>query len=413
MKLLRGVQNVLQARQEAARVERAVGAGHDPFPGPAIVPGTARGRLEQWAKSLRNRNAANDRSMVTKHLIPPFGHLPIDQITLPVVMAWIDELADSDLSPQTQRHALGTLSRFFSWAIERGEAVMNPVKMVPPSKRPVLAINRDQPWLEDEAKVPELVEALGSDVGLMFYLANRSGLRLGEVCGLRLGDLEFLGEGVIRVAHSYGGPLKEDRRGEGKVKWVPAPIDAEEVLKLHLKRRKLNGAKAEDLVFVPAKAPRRPRKSSWPGFRKEHVHEVWDSARKAVGVSMTWYQATRHTAVSRALKAGVPLDEVSAAVGHSSPDVTARHYAHFVRTQGVRGGLAPADAAEDGAKKDLATDHRLQLASSESKQAADVHARDRSSKRRRPHRWGRHAQNLSSLARVDQRLDRVDIVRRV
>jgi integrase len=331
MKLLRGVQNVLQARQEAARVERAVGGGHDPFPGPAIVPGTARGRLEQWAKGLKNRNAANDRSMVTRHLIPPFGHLPIDHITLPVVMAWLDELAASDLSPQTQRHALGTLSRFFSWAIERGEAVMNPVKMVPPSKRPVLAINRDQPWLEDEAKVPEFVEALGSEVGLMFYLANRSGLRLGEVCGLRLGDLEFLGDGVLRVAHSYGGPLKEDRRGEGKVKWVPSPIDAEEVLKLHLKRRKLNGAKAEDLVFIPAKAPRRPRKSSWPGFRKEHVHEVWDSARKAVGVSMTWYQATRHTAVSRALKAGVPLDEVSAAVGHSSPDVTARHYAHFVR----------------------------------------------------------------------------------
>jgi integrase-like protein len=177
MKLLRGVQNVLQARQEAARVERAVGGGHDPFPGPAIVPGTARGRLEQWANGLTNRNAANDRSMATKHLIPPFGHMPIDHITLPVVMAWIDELAASDLSPQTQRHALGTLSRFFSWAIERGEAVMNPVKMVPPSKRPVLAIDRDQPWLEDEAKVPVLVEALGSDVGLMFYLANRS------VCG--------------------------------------------------------------------------------------------------------------------------------------------------------------------------------------------------------------------------------------
>jgi len=331
MKLLRGVENALQARQEAARVERAVGAGQDPFPGPAIVPGTARDLLERWGESLTNRNASNDRSMVTRHLIPPFGDLPIDHITLPVVMSWIDELAASDLSPQTQRHALGTLSRFFSWAIERGQAVMNPVKMVPPSKRPALAIDRDQPWLEDESKVPELVEALGAEIGLMFYLANRSGLRLGEACGLRLGDLDFLGDGVIRVAHSYGGPLKEDKRSEGKVKWVPAPVDAEEVLKLHVKRRKLNGATADDLVFVPPKLPRRPRKSSWAGFRKEHIHAVWDSARKALGVSMTWYQATRHTAVSRALKAGVPLDEVSAAVGHSSPDVTGRHYAHFVR----------------------------------------------------------------------------------
>jgi integrase len=351
MKLLRGVLNAQQARQEAARVERAIEAGADPFPGPAIVPSSARALLEQWAKSLTNRNAPSDRAMVKKHLVPPFGDMFVGSITLPVVMDWIDELAASKLSAQTQRHALGTLSRFFSWAIERGQAVMNPVKMVPPSKRPALAIKRDQPWLEDESKVPELVDELGPDIGLMFYLANRSGLRLGEVCGLRMGDLEFLGEGVIRVARSYGGPLKEDKRGEGKVKWVPAAIDAEQVLAMHLRRRRLMGAKEDDLVFLPTKAPRRPRKIAWAGFRKEHIHEVWDAARKKLKVSMTWYQATRHTAVSRALKAGVSLDEVSAAVGHSSPDVTGRHYAHFVRkafAPGLRLPMPPKKVANTG-----------------------------------------------------------------
>ena len=48
--------------------------------------------------------------------------------------------------------------------------------------------------------MPELVTALGNDLGLAFYLANRSGMRLGEVVGLRMGDLDFLGDGVIRVA---------------------------------------------------------------------------------------------------------------------------------------------------------------------------------------------------------------------
>lgn len=46
---------------------------------------------------------------------------------------------------------------------------------------------------------------------------------------------------------------------------------------------------------------------------------------------LTWYQATRHAFVSRNLKNGVPLDEVSAAVGYSSPMVTKRHYYHYVR----------------------------------------------------------------------------------
>ena len=47
---------------------------------------------------------------------------------------------------------------------------------------------------------------------------------------------------------------------------------------------------------------------------------------------MTSYQATRHSRfVSRSLSGGGMLDEVSAAVGHSSPMVTRRYYDHHIR----------------------------------------------------------------------------------
>ena len=39
----------------------------------------------------------------------------------------------------------------------------------------------------------------------------------------------------------------------------------------------------------------------------------------------------RHTFTSHTLRPGVSLDEVSAALGHSSPVVTKRYYDHFVR----------------------------------------------------------------------------------
>jgi integrase len=335
-RLLKGVQNLLQARQEAARVERELAAGRDPFATSVVVPGTVgpvSPLIQQWAQGLTNRNSRDDRSRALRHLVPTFGRMKLEEITLPAVMNWIDELAASDLSPQSQRHALGTLSRFFSWCVERGLATVNPVRMVPVGKRPSPSINPDQPWLEDETKVPALMGELGNDVGLMFYLSNRSGLRLGEVCGLRLSDLEFVREGAIRVGHSYGGPLKEDKRSEGKVKWVPAPVDAEQVLRLHLKRLKLKGAKPDALVFpyVPAKRQNRRRTSDWNGYRKEYVEALWEAAAEKHGVNLTWYQATRHSFVSRALRDGAPLDEVSVAVGHATPAITKRHYAHFVR----------------------------------------------------------------------------------
>jgi integrase len=313
-KLLKGIIEKADARQELARVERELAAGRDPFPEPVVEPApkpveTVGQLLDRWAPSLTNRNADDDRSRVKTYLKSRFGELLLADVDLPAVMRWIDDLKDSKKSAQTQRHALNTLSRFFSWAIARGLATTNPVKMVPQGLRPVGAVDRERPWLEDEAKVPELMKALGGEVGLMFYLSNRSGLRLGEVCGLRMGDLDFLDEGAIRVGHSYDGPLKEDKKAEGKVKWVPAPVDAQEVLKLHLRRRRqLQQAKDDDLVFpfVPAKTQNRRRTSTWTGYRKEHVEKLWEGASKKCGVALSWYEATRHAFVSRSLKNGAP-----------------------------------------------------------------------------------------------------------
>jgi len=159
-----------------------------------------------------------------------------------------------------------------------------------------------------------------------------------------MADLEFLHEGVIRVRYSWDGPLKEDKDGSGKIKWAPAPVDAGTILKLHIARRRLSVAKGEDLAFPfePAKPQNRRRKSTWTGYRKEHIEDCWDEAAETVGVQVTWYQATRHSFVSRNLKNGASLDEVSAALGHSSPMVTRMYYDHFVRKAfppGLRHGI--------------------------------------------------------------------------
>lgn len=334
-----GARTLEDARKQLLLVETRIAQGLPAFQEPPAPkppePQAQRmaGLIKEWKDGLANRSAADDRSRIERHLAPRFDDLVIEDVTLAVVMRWLDELRKTKLSGQTKRHLLNLLSRFFSWAIERGLATVNPVKMIPQGKRPRPQRPRDVPWLEDDSKVPALMQELGPVVGLMFYLGNRSGLRTGEAAGLRMSDLEFLHEGVIRVRFSWDGPLKEDKDGSGKTKWAPAPVDASSVLKLHLARRRLNGAKGDDLVFPfePAKPQNRRRTSSWTGYRKEHIEDCWDEATKAVGIDITWYRATRHSFVSRSLKNGASLDEVSAAVGHSSPIVTRTYYDHFVR----------------------------------------------------------------------------------
>jgi len=319
-----------------AEVALALQKGEDPFP-VRIEPTASRYLFKRWAggpredargrrvldergepiidpRVLTNRNASTDRGVVRKYLMPRFGHLPLESITVGEVKAWVREMKTGPLAPQTQKHLLGTLSRFWNWCLEEDHTTApNPCRSIPKSLRPVV-VHKKRATLEDETKLAALIASLPPPVDLMLALANRTGARLGEVCGLRLSDLDNLEKGFILVRHSYGGPLKEDKRGEGKFKKIPAPIDAAEALGLHLARRRSQGAGPEDLVFVPPKPSRRKRVTEWAGFRKEHLRDLWRSACKNVGLVegdedrpvVTWYGATRTTAATRAAKVDVP-----------------------------------------------------------------------------------------------------------
>ena len=293
---------------------------------------TAGALMDEWEKTLTNRDAHGDRGRLKKHVRPAFANVPMSRLVeIGPIMSWLDkqrvagELADGSI-----RHNLNLLSRFFSWAVERGHAKVNPVRQIPQGRRPKQAVKREQPWLRDDGKVVELMRALAEPVNLMFYLGNRSGLRTGEICGLRMSDLMFLGEGAIRACKSYGGPLKEDKDGDGKVKWVPAPADWETFLGIWIKRRKLQGGEGGG-PGLPGPAERQAP----AGMARLHQGggggALGGGRGEACSVKVTWYQATRHSFVSRNLEAGASLDEVSAAVGHSSPLVTKRYYDHFLR----------------------------------------------------------------------------------
>jgi integrase len=279
--------------------------------------------MKRWENSLVNRSAYDDRSRLRLHVVPRFASMRLADLTLPVLMQWLDELrAARRLEPGTQRHLLNLVSRFFGWAIERGFATVNPVRQIPAGRRPQHAPKRDVPWLADDDQVRAIMRELPDPFRLMFYVGNRTGMRLGEICGLRLSDVADLAAGAFRVRYSYAGPLKEDKTGSGKVKWTPAPSDATGVLGPWIERRRAEGATAEAFLFM---------REHERHFRKEHVEYRWELAAEALGLGLTWYQATRHSFASRNLSRGVALDEVAAALGHSTPAVTARHYAHFVR----------------------------------------------------------------------------------
>lgn len=335
-----------EARKMLAQIEARIAEGRvgietraaDPLCGPL---------MDQWIATLSNRNKQDDKTRYERHVRPYWANRTMGEAQqLRAVMTWLDlqKGAGNTLSSGSIRHNMNLLSRFFSWALERDYGTVNPVRQIPVGKRPQNAVKRDTPWLRDDKDVRRLMGSLPEPVSLMFYLGNRSGLRTGELAGLRMSDCAYVAEGLIRIRYSYGGCLKEDKGQVGKMKWAPAACDAIETLGPWLRRRKLEGAKGEDLVFPAPVSSRNKRTKSWSGFRKEYIEDKWNLAAATCLIEMTWYQATRHSFVTRSLENGASLDEVSAAVGHSSPVVTRRFYDHHVRktfSANLRLGLAP------------------------------------------------------------------------
>jgi hypothetical protein len=125
-RLLPGVRTKIEGRKHLADIEARVAAGRPglvvdepPAPGSVAVGPLMR----RWLDGLENRNAKLDRQRAEKHLLPVWEGMAMNRAQqLPGVMEWLDDMKRAKaLSPQSMRHNLNLLSRFFAWAIERGE----------------------------------------------------------------------------------------------------------------------------------------------------------------------------------------------------------------------------------------------------------------------------------------------------
>jgi integrase len=356
MRAAKGITSMADARTELARIELAIARGESWEVESEVIEDMAA-VLDRWSAGITNRAAYEDRLIVRRDLVPRWRGWKVADVKAKDVIQWLDELAKTTMAPQTQRHRYTLLSRFFSWCIESELADANPCLMVPKGRRPAARRVKEPMVLEDDAMVPKLMAAMPDDLGLMFYLSRFAGLRPGEVAALRMSDMEWVGEGTIRTRHSFNGELKESKNGSKPVKWVPAPVDAADVLGLHLKRRKLQGAGPEDLVFLytrPGILGRKrtdPKWAGWGGWHRKEMQDQWRAACDKLGLpkDLKFYTG-RHSYVTKALVADNPLDQVSAAIGHADPSTTKKYYAHYIRKDfaaGLRQGLTSA-AANDG-----------------------------------------------------------------
>lgn len=237
-----------------------------------------------------------------------FAKVEPEKVEPIVIRGFISEQILKGKSKTTVARKLSTLRSFFSYLYSEGFIKINPAKVVSSVKT-----KRAIPKFLTVDDAFKLVEAPSEDKftvqrdKAILELFYSSGIRVSELCGLNLEDLD-LKEGLIKV------------RGKGKKeRIVPVGQKAKEALKKYLAIRQILRIKKKlSLDETPLFINNRGQRIS-----DRQVRRIVEKYAKFIGVlEKIGPHTLRHTFASHLLMEGADLRVIQELLGHASLSTT-------------------------------------------------------------------------------------------
>jgi len=315
--------------------------------GDYVDPVAGKMTFSQYASrwiATQNTDPATRESVEMRlrlHVLPHIGSRPIGSFTPTHLRAWIRLLEDAGLSAAYRRGIFAHVSTVFTAAVEDRIIRFNPCS-ARSVKAPRLDPRKVKPWPAERVKAVRAV--LPERYRAMVEPAAGCGLRQGEVFGLAVEDVDFLG-GTVHVVRQVkllrGRPVFAPPKG-GKERDVPLPESVAYALAAHL-----TAFPAREIT-LPWKTLDGPPVTATLLFtspeglslnRNRFNDRVWRPAVRASGTASgrdNGMHALRHFYASVLLDAGESIKALSEYLGHHDPGFTLRTYTHLMPTSETR-----------------------------------------------------------------------------
>ena len=265
---------------------------------------------EQWLEAYKVHRPSTVRQARThvKRIVAAFGNERLSDVRPTMVRSWIASMQGEGLAASTIYALHSRLAHIMADAVHDGVLQRSPCSQrtsPPMGKAKVYVATTEQIWaLHDE--MPENLRPA-------ILLGAFAGLRLGEVCGLRIEDVDFMRGAVTPRFQADGRPLKTD--GSGAT--VPIPRDlalmlSESVRTWGTDRVVTNGVGGPVKDFQIQRAVRSAR-GLVPGLPAAFT-----------------FHDTRHHYASLLIAGGADIKMVQARMRHESATVTLDTYGHLM-----------------------------------------------------------------------------------
>jgi integrase len=226
------------------------------------------------------------------------------------------ELTKGGASPHKVRKVHSTLSASFGQAMKYGWMASNPCASADKPKAKAEEITPPEP-----AEVKRIVAAAtmqNADLGACFRLAAVSGMRRSELVGLQWRDLSGT-QIIVRRNRVQSGKVwitRDTKSGNRSHRTIN--LDAETLAALEeVRERAATADRTHPWIF--ARAGMEP-------WTPEYLTNTYQRLR----LDGSSFHSLRHFHATQLLAAGVPVTQVSARLGHSSPAMTLSAYAHWI-----------------------------------------------------------------------------------
>lgn len=291
---------------------RAIDAGLTPTSDRMTVAAYLADWLDATRATVRPSTWQRYRGMVRTHHVPHLGRVPLSKLTPGDVERMLRDMAGS---PRTRHHARAVLRTALGRAVAHGLILRNPAALAAP---PRVEHREVESW--DAAQVRTFLESVrGHRLEALFTIAVVTGLRQGELLGLRWSDID-LATGTLTVRHAL-------QRVNGRLELVETktPRSRRTIPLPELALRALRTA--QDGPMIGTHLFTTPSGSPLYGTA---VYRDFLDATDAAGLPRIRFHSLRHTAASLLLAQGTHPRVVMEMLGHSTIALTMNTYSHVI-----------------------------------------------------------------------------------
>ena len=281
--------------------------------------------LDNRQLALREKTAYQYSSLIRNHIVPFIGETKIRDLRLSGIEEFYSQLVDTGVGPRTVQIIHNVLHAALEKAVRHGLLSANPTHG---ATLPTYFHN-EMRTLDSSQVSRFLLAAKGSPYYALYHMAITTGMRLGEMLGLKWSDLDW-SNGTIRVNRQ-----KQDVPGKGTSLVEPKTrsgrraifLGAGALKVLETQQAYLAACRSEkgdrweenDLIF--------PNSVGNMGDYS-NIRSDFNKVLEAAGISRIKFHDLRPTTASLLLNNKVPVIVVSNMLGHSKPSVTLDIYAH-------------------------------------------------------------------------------------